>query len=104
MLSHPTLIVRGAADAIDFFYQRAFGAEEVMRMPGPGGNIMHAEIKIGDSPVMLADEMPETDFQSPSSLGGSPVGILRYVQDVDRCFEQAVEAGGATFGPLADQF
>src|SRR2546428_415740 len=71
----PYLIVNGAAKALDF-YQRAFGATELMRMPGPGGKIMHAEIKIGDSPIMLADECPEMGALSPQSANGSPVGIL----------------------------
>lgn len=99
----PYLIVNGAASAIDF-YKKAFGATELMRMPGPGGRIAHAEIKIGDSPIMLADEAPETPYRSPQSLGGSPVSILLYVEDVDAVFERAVSAGAKVQRPLADQF
>src|SRR6266850_1927058 len=87
----PYLIVKGAAEAIEF-YKRAFGATELFRMPGPGGKVMHAEIKIGDSPIMLADEMPEMGAQSPTALGGTPVGILLYVENVDALTAQAIAA------------
>lgn len=97
----PYLIVRGAAQAIEF-YKKAFGATELMRFPGPDGKIAHAEIKIGDSPVMLADEGAE--FKSPQSLGESPVGLMIYVQDVDKVFSQAVSAGAKSTRAVQDQF
>ena len=99
----PYLIVKGAAQAIDF-YKKAFGATELMRMPQPGGKIGHAEIKIGDSPIMLADESPDVGARSPQSIGGSPVSIMLYVEDVDRIFSQAVAAGAKVKRPVADQF
>jgi PhnB protein len=99
----PYLIVAGAAKAIEF-YKRAFGAEEMMRMPQPDGRIGHAEIKIGDSTIMLADENPEMGARSPQSLGGSPVSILLYVEHVDTTFAQAVAAGATAQRPVADQF
>ena len=82
----PYLVVQNAANAIEF-YKKAFGATELMRMPGPGGRIMHAEIKIGDSPIMLADESPEMGIRSPQSLGGTPVSLLLYLNDVDARFK-----------------
>ena len=99
----PYLIVSDAASAIDF-YKNAFGAVEQMRMPGPGGKIMHAEVKIGDSPIMLADEMPEMGVRSPTTIGGSPCSILLYVEDVDARYSQAIAAGGTEQRPLQDQF
>ena len=99
----PYLIVRDAARAIEF-YKKAFGAKELMRMADPSGKIGHAEIKIGDSPIMLADEVPEMGHRSPESLGGSPVSILLYVEDVDAVFNQAVAAGAKVQRPVADQF
>jgi PhnB protein len=99
----PYLIVQGAAKAIGF-YKKAFGATELMRFPGPGGKIMHVEIKIGNSPIMLADEVPEMDARSPQSYGGTPVGILLYVTDVDALFKKAVAAGAKVQRPLEDQF
>src|SRR5260221_9542540 len=99
----PYLICRGASAAIDF-YKKALGATEVMRFGKPGEKIGHAEIKIGDSPIMLADEHPEMGASSPQSLGGSPVSILLYVEDVDARFAQAIAAGGTVRRPLADQF
>jgi PhnB protein len=99
----PYLIVRDAARAIEF-YKKAFGATELMRMPGPGGKIGHAEIKIGDSPIMLADEVPGMGFRSPESLGGSPISILLYVEDVDVVFNEALAAGAKVQRPVADQF
>jgi PhnB protein len=99
----PYLIVKGAAQAIEF-YKKAFGATELMRMPQPGGKIGHAEIKIGDSPIMLADESPDVGARSPQSIGGSPVSIMLYVEDVDRIFSQAVAAGARVKRPVADQF
>jgi PhnB protein len=99
----PYLIVKDAARAIEF-YKKAFGATELMRMPGPGGKIGHAEIKIGDSPIMLADEVPGMGFRSPESLGGSPISILLYVEDVDVVFSEALAAGAKEQRPVADQF
>ena len=99
----PYLIISGAADAIDY-YKKAFGATELMRMPAPGGTVGHAEIKIGDSPIMLADEFPEMGYKSPQTLGGSPVSIMIYVADVDSVFNQAIAAGGKVQRPVKDQF
>ena len=99
----PYLIVKDAARAIEF-YKKAFGATELMRIPGPGGKIGHAEIKIGDSPIMLADEVPGMGFRSPESLGGSPISILLYVEDVDVVFSEALAAGAKVQRPVADQF
>ena len=99
----PYLIFTGASDAIAF-YKQALGAEEVMRLGGPGGKIAHAEIKIGDSRVMLADEHPEIGAVSPKTVGGSPVSIHLYVEDVDRAVERAIAAGAKLVRPVADQF
>lgn len=98
----PYLIVKGAAKAIDF-YKKAFGATEIMRM-GDGEKIHHAEIKIGTSPIMLGDEFLEMDAISPETLGGSPITIMLYVEDVDAIFNAAVAAGAKVTKPLADQF
>lgn len=98
----PYLIVNGAARAIDF-YKQAFGAVEMMRLAGQDGKIRHAEIKIGDSPIMLADEFPDMGFRGPQALGGSPVGMALYVEDVDVLFDQAIRAGGKVTRPLQDQ-
>jgi PhnB protein len=99
----PYLHISGAARAIEF-YKEIFGATEVMRMDAPGGKIGHAEIKIGDSHLMLADEFPEMDVRSPQSLGGSPVALLLYVEDVDALAERAVAAGATLQSPLEDKF
>jgi PhnB protein len=99
----PYLSVHGAADAIAF-YKKAFGAREVMRMPGPGGTIGHAEIQLGDSRVMLADEFPEMNFRGPYSIGGTPVNIHLYVSDVDKVVKKAVSAGAKVLRPVTDQF
>lgn len=99
----PYLIVRGAAQAIDF-YQRVFGAVERMRMPGPGGKVMHAEIQIGDSTIMLADEFPEMNALSPQAIGGSPILLLLYVEDVDAVVSQATAAGATVERPVQNQF
>ena len=99
----PYLYVRDAARAIEF-YKEAFGATELMRLPAPGGKVMHAEIKIGDSPVMLADEFPEQGAVSPQSLGGSGVGLMVYVADVDAMARRAVAAGAKEVRPVQDQF
>jgi len=97
------LIVNDAARAIEF-YKQAFGATELMRFADPGGKIGHAEIKIDNSPIMLADEFPEMGFRGPQSLGGSPVGILLYVEVVDARFDQAIAAGAKALRPVKDQF
>jgi len=99
----PYLIFSGASDAIAF-YKKALGAEEVTRMDGPGGRIHHAEIRIGDSHIMLADEHPEIGAVSPKTIGGSPVSIHLYVEDVDAAVERAVAAGAKLVRPVADQF
>jgi len=99
----PYLIIAGAAAAIDF-YKRAFGATEMMRMVDPNGRIGHAEIRIGDSVIMLADEHPEMGYRSPRSLGGSSVSILLYLADVDAVFARAVAAGARAQRPVIDQF
>jgi PhnB protein len=99
----PYLIVKGAADAIEF-YKHALGATEVLRMADPQGRIGHAEIKIGDSVIMLADEHPGMGYRSPRTLGGSSVSILLYVEDVDAVFERSVKAGARVQRPVADQF
>ncbi|HET8541549.1 MAG TPA: VOC family protein [Anaeromyxobacter sp.] len=99
----PYLIVNGAPRAIEF-YVRAFGAAELMRMPEPGGRIGHAELRIGDSIVMLADEHPEIGALGPETIGGSPVTLLLYVQDVDATVARAVSAGARLTRPVANQF
>lgn len=99
----PYLIVKNGAAAIDF-YQKAFGAVELMRLTGPNGGIMHAEIKIGDSPIMIGEACPAWGAKSPSELGGSPVGLCLYVEDVDARFKQAVGAGAKAVRPVMDQF
>lgn len=99
----PYLIINGAADAIEF-YKKAFGATELFRMPQPDGKIAHAEIKIGDSPIMLSDEHPDMGFRGPQSLGGSPISILLYVEDVDTVFNRAIEAGGKVDRAVEDKF
>ena len=100
----PHLIIRDAARAIEF-YKQAFGAKEIARMPGPDGkSIMHAEIQIGDSRIMLADEAPERDIRSPQTLGGTPVSIMLYVDDVDARYNKAIAAGAKELRPVKDQF
>jgi PhnB protein len=99
----PYLIIKGAAEAIDF-YKRALGATELMRMPTPEGKIAHAEIKIGDSAIMLADEYPEMGHKSPKSLGGASVSLMVYVERVDDVFRQAIACGAKELQPLKDQF
>ena len=99
----PYLVVDDARAAIEF-YRRAFGAKEVMKMDGPGGKISHAELKIGDSMIMLSDEMPGTGTHSPKSLGGSTAGVFLYVENADTTFQQAVAAGAKVDAPLADMF
>ena len=99
----PHLICAGAAEAIDF-YKKAFGAVELSRIPGADGKIMHASIRIGDSVIMLNDEMPQWESFGPKSLKGSPVTIHLYVENADASFEQAVRAGAQVTIPLADMF
>jgi PhnB protein len=99
----PHLIIRGAGEAIDF-YKKAFGATELFRFPAPDGKIGHAEIKIGDSPIMLADEYPDMGYKSPQTLGGSPVSLMIYVDDVDTVFDRAVAAGAKTREAVSDKF
>lgn len=97
------LIIRQAARAIEF-YKQAFGATELMRFPGPDGKIGHAEIRIGEGTVMLADESLEMGHKSPQTLGGTAVSLLFYVPDVDARFAKAVAAGATIMNPLKDQF
>ena len=100
----PYLTVRGADRAIDF-YRRAFGAEEIARMPGPDGRaIMHAELKIGDSRLFLSDEIAEMGCRSPEALGGTTAGIYLYVKDADETCRKAVEAGATLKQPVVDMF
>jgi len=99
----PYLIIKGAADAIEF-YKQAFGATELFRFPAPDGKIGHAEIKIGDSPIMLADEFAEMGYKGPRALGGSPVSLMIYLEDVDTVFNRAVEAGASVKEAVQDKF
>ncbi|MDQ6651838.1 MAG: VOC family protein [Acidobacteriota bacterium] len=98
----PYLIIKGAADAIEF-YKKAFGATELFRMDHEG-KIGHAEIRIGNSPIMLADEHPQMGYRSPKTIGGTPVSLMIYVEDVDTTFKQAITSGGVQLKPLQDQF
>jgi len=99
----PYLIIEGAAAAIEF-YKQAFGAKELFRFPAPGGKIGHAELKIGDSPIMLADAYPDMGYNGPKSLGGSPVSLMIYVENVDTVFNQAVQAGATVKEAVSDKF
>lgn len=103
----PYLIVDNATKALEF-YQKALNATELFRLPVPGDNgaqkIGHAEIKIGDSQLMLSDEHPDMDALGPKSLGGTPASFMIYVDDVDKAFEQAVKAGGKAVQPVENQF
>ena len=99
----PHLVCNGAADAIEF-YKKAFNAVELGKVPGPEGKLLHAVIRIGDSPVMLVDEFPDHNALGPKSLKGSPVTIHLYVQDVDAVFNQAVAAGAKSTMPVTDMF
>ena len=98
----PYLIVNGGARAIEF-YRTVFGATEVMRMAGPNG-VAHAEIRIGDAVVMLADESPDMGYKSPRALGGTPVSLMLYCADVDATFARAIDAGALAQRPVQDQF
>ena len=99
----PYICVSGASDAIDF-YKQAFGAREIMRVEGPNNTVGHAEIEIGGSRIMLADEFPEMGFRGPKSFGGSPVHLHVYVEDVDGVADRAVAAGAKLTRPVMDQF
>jgi len=99
----PYLILKGAGRAIEF-YKRAFGATELFRMDGSNGKIGHAEMRIGNSTIMLADEHPEVDARSPETIGGTAVSLLLYVENVDQVFERAMKEGGKLERPLEDKF
>jgi PhnB protein len=99
----PYLYVDGAAAAIEF-YGKVFGAKERVRMPMPGGRVGHAELEIGDSLIMLADEAPDMDARGPKAIGGSPVTLSIYVEDVDSVIDRAVAAGATSVRPVKDQF
>ena len=98
----PYLSVRNAACAIEF-YKQAFGAREVLQLKHPDGKVSHAELRIGDAPIMIADEFPEVNFISPQSIGGTSVNILVYVNDVDALVERATAAGAKLVRPVMDQ-
>ena len=100
----PTLTVRGAANAIEF-YKKAFAAQEIMRFPGlDGKTIMHAELKIGNSKIMLSDEIPQMNCLSPQSVGGASSGIFLYVEDADSVFNKAASSGAKITMPIMDAF
>jgi PhnB protein len=99
----PYLCIDGASAAIDF-YSKVFGATERVRMPGPDGRIGHAELQFGDSLIMLADEYPEMGIRGPKAVGGTPVTISVYVEDVDGVFDRAVELGAKALRQVEDQF
>jgi PhnB protein len=99
----PYLSIAGAAEALGF-YRSVLGAEERVRMDGPDGKVGHAELQIGDSVVMLADEFPEMSAPSPKTVGGSPVTLMVYVEDVDDTFSRALKAGATEIRPVQDQF
>lgn len=99
----PYLVLSNANEAISF-YIRAFGAVERMRLEGPPGKVGHAELVIGDSVIMLADECPEADWKSPETLGGTSIGIHMYVEDVDARIAQAIAAGASPLRPVKEQF
>lgn len=99
----PSLIISGATEAIEF-YKKAFGAQEVFRMPTPDGKIAHAEIKIGDSTVFICDEFKEMGAKSPHTLGGTPASFCLYVEDADAGFARAVEAGATPLMPVEEAF
>lgn len=99
----PYLIVKDPAKALEF-YQKAFGAKEVLRMSDPNGGIMHAEFQVGDSKIMMAGEYPDMGALSPRSIGGTPVSLCLYVENADKMFQSALDAGAAEKRPVQDQF
>jgi uncharacterized glyoxalase superfamily protein PhnB len=99
----PSIVVREGAKALEF-YRKAFDAEETLRMPGPGGSILHAEFRIGDSVIMLGDEMPDMGSKSPKAYGGTPVRFYVYVDNVDAAWKRAIDAGAKQVTPLQDMF
>ena len=99
----PYLAVEDASRAIEF-YKEAFGAEEVVRMPGPDGSVAHAELQIGDSKLMLSDPFPQSNVRPPTERGGPTASVFMYVEDVDATFDQAQEAGATVVSPLEDMF
>lgn len=99
----PYLAIAGANEAIDF-YTNVLGFKERMRMPGPDGKVGHAELELGDSMLMLADEFPDMGNKGPKSIGGSPVTVSLYVENVDDVFKRAIAAGATEISPLSDQF
>ncbi len=99
----PSLVVNNSKEAIEF-YKKAFGANEIYQFPAPDGKIMHAMIQIGDSFIMMCDEFPAMGFSSPTTIGGSPVSLYLYVEDADKIFNQAVEAGAIVTMPIMDAF
>src|SRR5690349_18530363 len=99
----PYMIVDGAAAAIDF-YKNALGARELRRVPMGDGKIGHAEMMVGDTPIMLADEFPEMNYRGPKHYGGTPVSLALYVDDVDGLFDRAVSAGATVRQPVQDKF
>lgn len=99
----PYLYIKGATKAIDF-YKTAFGATEVMRMPGPNGTVAHAEIEIGNTRIMLSDERPDMGARSPQTVGGTPIGLHLYVDNVDATFKKAIDAGAKEDRPVKNEF
>ena len=99
----PYLIIKNASQAMEF-YKKAFDAEVLMVLDDPSGNVGHAEIRIGDSVVMLADEYPDMGVKGPASFGGSPISIMLYVEDVDEVFAKAIAAGAEETRPIEDKF
>ncbi len=99
----PYLCIDGASAAIDF-YREVFAASERMRMPAPDGKVGHAELQLGDSVIMLSDEFPEMGVRSPQTVGGTPVTLSVYVEDVDGVFDRAIQAGATALRPVEDQF
>lgn len=99
----PYLIIKGAAEALDY-YKMAFDAQEIMRMPLPDGKIAHAEMQVGTSRIMLADESPERGHKSPVTLGGTGTSLMLYVTDVDDMFQRAVSGGAKVVQPVTNQF
>jgi PhnB protein len=99
----PSLAIDGAAQAIDF-YRDVLGATERMRMDGPDGKVGHAELQFGDSVIFLADEFPDMGFLAPTTVGGTPVNLSVYVEDVDATFDRAIKAGAKVLRPVENQF